>query len=74
MEKLKQLQEQANQIVNEFQTNINIATKPYQDLARSFSALMQVTNAIIQTKDERIAELEGQVVKQANKDATPPPT
>ena len=71
-DRTNQLQQQAQAVIGEFQTNIAIATKPYGDLAKSFSAYIQITNALLAEKDAEIAVLKGKVVKEANKDVPLP--
>jgi hypothetical protein len=67
-----QHEKQIQQILAEFNTNYSIALKPYGDLAKSFGAYIQVTNVMLAEKDQEIARLRGQVVKEANRDVQLP--
>ncbi len=67
-----QHEKQIQSILAEFNTNYSIALKPYSDLAKSFGAYIQVTNAMLAEKDQEIQKLKGQVVKEANKDVPLP--
>lgn len=67
-----QYEKQIQQILMEFNTNYSIAVKPYSDLAKSFSAYIQATTSMLAEKDQEIARLKGQVMKEANKDVQLP--
>ena len=69
-----QLGKQIQSILQEFNTNYSVAIKPYVDLAKSFGAYIQVTNAMLAEKDQEILRLKGQVVKEVNKDVAVPAT
>lgn len=69
-----QHEKQIQQILAEFNMNYSIALKPYGDLAKSFGAYIQVTNAMLAEKDQEILRLKGQVLKEANKDVPVPVT
>lgn len=69
-----QHEKQIQSILAEFNMNYSIALKPYSDLAKSFGAYIQVTNMMLAEKDQEIARLRGQVVKEANRDVTLPVT
>ena len=69
----EQLNEQAQAVIQEFQVNFSVANKPLNDLVKSFSAYIQITNARLRLKDDEIQRLRGQVVKSVNKDVALPP-
>lgn len=65
---VEQLTQQRQNLVGRFQSNLNIAIKPYSDLAENFTAYMNVSDALIRELQQEIQKLKGQVVKAANTD------
>ncbi|MCW3994929.1 MAG: hypothetical protein NWE98_02115 [Candidatus Bathyarchaeota archaeon] len=61
---VEQLLQQRQNLIGEFQTNMNIATKPFVDLAKTVSLYMQVTDLLIKNLQEENQKLESEVKKQ----------
>jgi hypothetical protein len=66
--KAAQLQQQAQVLANEYQTNMQIALKPYIDLNKAFLSFVQTMNLVVAEKDREIQQLKNQLLQAANKD------
>ena len=69
-----QLQQQVQANINEFQTNLQIALKPFADLQKTFISTVQSMNLLLAEKEKEIQMLKSQVLKAANQDVPPAPT
>ena len=63
-----QLQQQMQASINEFQTNLQIALKPFADLQKAFVSAVQTMNLLLAEKEKEIQALKSQTLKAANQD------
>ena len=63
-----QLQQQMQASINEFQTNLQIALKPFADLQKAFISTVQTMNLLLAEKEKEIQALKSQALKAANQD------
>ena len=63
-----QLQQQMQASINEFQTNLQIALKPFADLQKAFISTVQTMNLLLAEKEKEIQTLKSQLLKATNQD------
>ena len=63
-----QLQQQMQASINEFQTNLQIALKPFADLQKAFISTVQTMNLLLAEKEKTIQTLKSQLLKATNQD------